>query len=124
MHCIAMNDASMWNPDKRQHIPKIQDILKARELLDGIVRKTPLQSSRTFSGLAGTNFFLKLECLQLTGSFKVCGAFVKLSKLSDKQVRHGVIAASAGNHAQGVAYSGDTKVMQCRYVRPMKGSPT
>jgi len=118
-----MNDDSMWNPDKRQQIPKIQDILKAKELLAETVRKTPLLHSRTFSGLAGTNLFLKLECLQLTGSFKVRGAFVKVSKLSDKQVGHGVIAASAGNHAQGVAYAAATKRIPCTIVMPQNASP-
>jgi threonine dehydratase len=118
-----MNDDSVWNPDKRQRMPKAEDILKARELLGGTVRKTPLQSSKTFSGLAGTNLFLKLECLQVTGSFKVRGAFVKVSKLSDKQAGYGVIAASAGNHAQGVAYAAAIKKIPCTIVMPQTASP-
>ena len=123
MHCRTMNDDSMWNPDKRQRMPKAEEILKARELLAGTVRKTPLQSSRTFSGLAGTNLFMKLECLQVTGSFKVRGAFVKVSKLSDKQAGHGVIAASAGNHAQGVAYAAAIKKIPCTIIMPQNASP-
>jgi threonine dehydratase len=118
-----MNDDSVWNPDKRQKMPTIEEIVKARELLAGIVRKTPLQSSRTFSGLAGANLFLKLECLQLTGSFKVRGAFVKVSRLSDKQAGYGVIAASAGNHAQGVAYAAAIKKIPCTIVMPQNASP-
>jgi len=113
----------MWNPDKRQRMPKAEEILKARELLAGTVRKTPLQSSRTFSGLAGTNLFMKLECLQVTGSFKVRGAFVKVSKLSDKQAGYGVIAASAGNHAQGVAYAAAIKKIPCTIIMPQNASP-
>jgi threonine dehydratase len=92
-------------------------------LLAGTVRKTPLQTSRTFSGLAGTNLFLKLECLQVTGSFKVRGAFVKISRLSEKQAGYGVIAASAGNHAQGVAYAAKIKKIPCTIVMPENASP-
>lgn len=118
-----MNDGSVWNPDKRQQMPKVEDILKARDLLAETIRKTPLQSSRTFSGLAGTNLFMKLECLQVTGSFKARGAFVKVSRLSDKQASHGVIAASAGNHAQGVAYAAAIKKIPCTIVMPQNASP-
>src|SRR5688572_25719129 len=118
-----MNSDSVWNPDKWQKMPTVEDILKARELLSGIVRKTPLQSTRTFSGLADTNLFLKLECLQVTGSFKVRGAFVKVSRLSEKQAGHGVIAASAGNHAQGVAYAAAIKKIPCTIVMPQNASP-
>lgn len=118
-----MNDDSVWNTDRRQKMPTFEDILKAKELLAGTIRKTPLQSTRTFSGLADTNLFLKLECLQVTGSFKVRGAFVKVSKLSEKQAGHGVIAASAGNHAQGVAYAAATKKIPCTIVMPQNASP-
>jgi len=123
MHCIPMNDASVWNHDKKQRAPAVDDILKARELMAGTVRKTPLQNSRTFSRLSGTNLFLKLECQQVTGSFKVRGAFVKVSRLTDKQASHGVIAASAGNHAQGVAYAAAIKKIPCTIVMPQNASP-
>lgn len=118
-----MNDDSVWNPDEKQKMPTVEDILKARELLAGTVRKTPLQSARTFSRLTGMNLFLKLECLQVTGSFKVRGAFVKVSKLSEKRARHGVFAASAGNHAQGVAYAAAIKKIPCTIVMPQNASP-
>lgn len=118
-----MNDESIWNPPKKRHLPTIEDIINAQKLLAGTVRKTPLQTSRTFSGLAGTNLFLKLECLQVTGSFKVRGAFVKISGLSDKQAGYGVIAASAGNHAQGVAYAAMIKKIPCTIVMPENASP-
>lgn len=118
-----MNDESVWNPEKKRRIPTIEDIVKAQELLSGIIRRTPLQTSRTFSGLAGTNLFLKLECLQVTGSFKVRGAFVKISRLSHKQMGYGVIAASAGNHAQGVAYAAMIKKIACTIVMPENASP-
>jgi threonine dehydratase len=118
-----MNDESVWNPEKKRPIPTIEDIVKAQELLSGIIRRTSLQTSRTFSGLAGTNLFLKLECLQVTGSFKVRGAFVKISRLSHKQTGYGVIAASAGNHAQGVAYAAMIKKIPCTIVMPENASP-
>ena len=118
-----MNDASIWKPEKRQRAPTIEDILKAQEILAGTIRKTPLQGSRTFSRLTCTNMFLKLECMQLTGSFKVRGAFVKVSKLTDSQASHGVIAASAGNHAQGVAYAAAIKKIPCTIVMPQNASP-
>jgi threonine dehydratase len=118
-----MKDESVWNPGKKRRTPTIEDIVKAQELLSGIIRRTPLQTSRTFSGLAGTNLFLKLECLQVTGSFKVRGAFVKISRLSHKQTGYGVIAASAGNHAQGVAYAAMIKKIACTIVMPENASP-
>ncbi|MGH9993197.1 MAG: threonine ammonia-lyase [Nitrososphaera sp.] len=118
-----MNNDSFWNSDRKQEPPSVEDIIKARELLASIVRKTPLQSSTTFSRLVGTKIFLKLECLQVTGSFKVRGASVKVGKLSEKQSRYGVIAASAGNHAQGVAYSAALKKIPCTIVMPQNASP-
>jgi threonine dehydratase len=118
-----MNDDSIWDPQKKRRMPNIEDIVNAQKLLTGTVRKTPIQTSRTFSGLAGTNLFLKLECMQVTGSFKVRGAFVKISRLSDKQAGHGVIAASAGNHAQGVAYAAMIKKILCTIVMPETASP-
>ena len=118
-----MNDYSIWDPAKKRRMPTIEDIVNARKLLAGTVRKTPLQTSKTFSGLAGINLFLKLECLQVTGSFKARGAFVKIGGLSDKQSGYGVIAASAGNHAQGVAYAAMIKKIPCTIVMPENASP-
>ena len=112
----------MWKPGRKK-APTFEDIVKAKELLEGTVRKTPLQHSRTFSRLAGTNVYLKQECLQLTGSFKVRGAMSKVSKLSEKQAGYGVIAASAGNHAQGVAYASARKGVPCTIVMPKNASP-
>jgi threonine dehydratase len=118
-----MNNEIVWNLEKKRRIPTFEDILRAQEVLSGTIRKTPLQTSRTFSDLTGTNLFLKLECLQVTGSFKARGAFVKISSLSDKRAGHGVIAASAGNHAQGVAYSAALKNIPCTIVMPQNASP-
>jgi threonine dehydratase len=118
-----MNNETVWNLEKKRHIPTFEDMLRAQEVLSGTIRKTPLQTSRTFSDLTGTNLFLKLECLQVTGSFKARGAFVKISSLSDKRAGHGVIAASAGNHAQGVAYAAALKNIPCTIVMPQNASP-
>jgi threonine dehydratase len=124
MHClILMNGESMWNTDKAQKFPTIQDIVRAREILFGSIRKTPLLRSNTFSKIIGTNIYLKLESFQTTGSFKVRGAFVKINMLSVEQRKHGVIAASAGNHAQGVAYAASNKNIPCTIVMPQNASP-
>ncbi|NLF27067.1 MAG: pyridoxal-phosphate dependent enzyme, partial [Clostridiales bacterium] len=77
-------------------------VLEARERLRGIVRRTELVPSRTLSG-AGREVFLKTETLQHTGSFKLRGAYNRISRLTEDERRAGVVASSAGNHAQGVA---------------------
>src|ERR671914_2163350 len=119
-----MNGQSIWDANKKQDFPTIEDIFRARELLNGTtIRKTPLQRSDTFSKLTGTNIFLKLESLQRTGSFKVRGASVKISMLSKEQRRYGVIAASAGNHAQGVAYAALRNNISCTIIMPQNASP-
>lgn len=80
------------------------DVKKARETLDGMVFKTPLLHSY-FLSHGECDVFLKLENLQRTGSFKMRGAFNKIANLTEEERKKGVIAASAGNHAQGVALS-------------------
>ena len=119
-----MNDANLGDRNNiQQYYPTIKDILKAQGILEGTIRRTPLQNSRTFSRLTETNLFLKLECLQVTGSFKVRGAFVSVSSLTGTQASQGVIAASAGNHAQGVAYAAAIKRIPCTIVMPKNASP-
>jgi len=80
-------------------------IRAARDRAVGIVKTTPLDLSATFTGLCGCNIYLKLENLQKTGSFKVRGALNKIQLLSADARARGVVTASAGNHAQGVAYA-------------------
>jgi threonine dehydratase len=84
---------------------KLQDIKEAKKRLDGIIRRTPMAYAPILSEKFNSNIYLKKENLQLTGSFKLRGAFNKIAILSDEQRAKGVVAASAGNHAQGVAYS-------------------
>ncbi len=83
---------------------RVEDIRTAATLLNGIVWPTPTAPARRLSATLGVDVALKLENLQLTGSFKARGAFVKLDSLDAGQRARGVIAMSAGNHAQGVAF--------------------
>ena len=82
------------------------DISAARERISDHIVTTPFQHSKTLSGLAGAEIFLKFENQQFTASFKERGALNRLLQLSDSEARRGVIAMSAGNHAQAVAYHG------------------
>ncbi|MPZ67022.1 MAG: threonine ammonia-lyase [Pseudonocardiaceae bacterium] len=81
----------------------VEDIRAARELLAGVIRHTPVEASRVLEQRYGDPVALKCENLQRTGSFKIRGAYVRLQRLSDTERGRGVAAASAGNHAQGVA---------------------
>lgn len=81
----------------------LADVEAARELLAGTVSPTPMQHSEALSEHAGTPVHLKLENLQRAGSFKIRGAYTRMSRLSDAEKAKGVVCASAGNHAQGVA---------------------
>lgn len=83
----------------------LHDIATAHEKMAEIVHKTPLDYSLTFSEFSDNDIYLKLENLQKTGSFKVRGSYNKLISLRKEELKNGVIAASAGNHAQGVAYA-------------------
>jgi threonine dehydratase len=85
--------------------PTVADVEAARERLAGRARVTPVYSSETFTRLAGTRVWLKAENLQRTGSFKTRGAFNKISRLGEAERAAGVIAASAGNHGQAVAWA-------------------
>jgi threonine dehydratase len=85
--------------------PELPEIERARERLDGVARVTPVFPSETLSRLAGRPVILKAENLQRTGSFKIRGAYVKLSSLEPERRAAGVVAASAGNHGQAVAWA-------------------
>jgi len=82
----------------------IDDIRAAAQRIAGAVEQTPCVHSRTLSRLVGAEVFLKFENLQFTASFKERGALNKLLSLGEAERRRGVIAMSAGNHAQAVAY--------------------
>ena len=105
--------------------PSIEDIQNARDLLiKNNIKKTPLQKSTTFSEITGSNIFMKIESFQKTGTFKVRGALYKINKISQEKIKNynGIIAASAGNHAQGVAYAAWTKNIPCVIVMQKNAS--
>jgi threonine dehydratase len=81
----------------------VDDMHAARKLLDGVVRTTPVEHSRVLEARVGGPTYLKCENLQRAGSFKIRGAYVRIARLSPAERAAGVVAASAGNHAQGVA---------------------
>ncbi|WAH38917.1 threonine ammonia-lyase [Alicyclobacillus dauci] len=101
-----------------QQEPTLEDIKQARQRLHGVIQETPLDYSATFSRFSDNEIYLKLENLQKTGSFKLRGAFNKIATLSDAERARGVIAASAGNHAQGVAYAARDVGAPCTIVMP------
>jgi threonine dehydratase len=90
----------------------VDDIRAARELLSGVVVPTPLLMSRYLSEAVGGPVHLKCENVQRTGSFKIRGAYVRIARLSEAERAGGVVAASAGNHAQGVALA--ASVLGCK----------
>jgi threonine dehydratase len=102
--------------------PTIADIWHARDVLRGHVGETPMLHSRTFSAMTGADVYLKAENLQRSGSFKLRGATYKIAQLSEEERQHGVIAASAGNHAQGVAIAAHSLGIPCTIVMP-EGAP-
>src|ERR671917_1198516 len=81
----------------------LEEIEDARRRLRGVAVQTHVDQSRALSALAGGPVFVKCENLQRTGSFKIRGAYNRISRLDDTERAAGVVAASAGNHAQGVA---------------------
>ena len=96
----------------------LADIESARDRLKGIINPTPLIQDGRLSEEIGARAFLKAECLQRGGSFKVRGAYNKISRLSEDEKARGVIAASAGNHAQGVALAAKLTGIKSTIVLP------
>lgn len=106
-------------------IPRVTlaDIEAARNVHEpGVVVRTPLEESRWLSGVVGSPVFLKCENLQRAGSFKIRGAYVRMSRLSSEERAHGVVAASAGNHAQGVALAAQQLGIRATVFMP-EGAP-
>jgi len=103
--------------------PTYDEIVKANSLRGDEIKKTPLIHSPTFSDLTNSEVYLKAEFRQKTGSFKIRGAYYKIKSLSEEEKKHGVIAASAGNHAQGVAFASSLEKIPCTIVMPKNASP-
>jgi threonine dehydratase len=93
---------SLQMPGRQLNV-QLSDITSARELLEGVIVDTPMEHSRALGRMIGATVHLKAENLQRAGSFKVRGAYVRMARLTDEEKSRGVVAASAGNHAQGVA---------------------
>ena len=96
----------------------LSDIRDARERVDGVARHTPLERSRTFSEMSGADVHLKLENFQRTGAFKIRGAMNRIATLSPAEREAGVVTASAGNHAQGVALAAERAGVDATVVMP------
>jgi threonine dehydratase len=96
----------------------IEDIYAAEKKLQSVIKKTELIESPVFSNECGNRVFIKPENLQVTGAFKIRGAFNKLSQLSDEEKSRGVIASSAGNHAQGIGYAAQLLGIKATVVMP------
>jgi len=98
------------------------DVVAARKLLRDVISETPVVHSRVLSEAVSGPVYLKCENLQRTGSFKVRGAYVRISRLSDAERARGVVAASAGNHAQGVAFAAGLLGCAATVIMP-EGAP-
>jgi threonine dehydratase len=97
----------------------LADVLAARERLGNAVYRTPCVRSEMLSRITEQGVYLKLENLQMTGSFKERGALNRIAMLTPEQAKHGVVAASAGNHAQGVAYHATLRGIRSVIVMPL-----
>lgn len=99
-----------------------QNIMRAKYKLDGHIHRTPLTLSKTLSDITGSTVYLKLENLQKTGAFKVRGAWNRIAQMTETERARGVITASAGNHAQGVAMAAAQAGIASTIVMPV-GAP-
>lgn len=102
------NGAFIGGRKMNQQVQKdfhVDDIIMASQTIKGVIAPTPLQYNSLLSERYGCRIYLKREDLQSVRSFKIRGAYNRMKKLSDEELKNGVICASAGNHAQGVAYS-------------------
>lgn len=97
---------------------QLADIQQAAKVLEPIITATPLLKDNTASTELESSIYIKAECLQRSGSFKIRGAYNKVSQLSDEEKALGIIAASAGNHAQGVALAGQMHGIHTTIVMP------
>ncbi len=94
------------------------NFLGARDRLRGVIRETPLSRSDYFSKESGNNVYIKAENLQVTGAFKLRGAYNKVAKLTEEERERGIITSSAGNHAQGVAFAAKELGVKATIVMP------
>jgi threonine dehydratase len=107
---------------QRMEQVSVSEVRAAAELLHGVARYTPMESSRPLAQAVGGPVFLKCENLQRTGSFKIRGAYVRIARLSAAEHAAGVVAASAGNHAQGVALAASLVGASAQVYMPVGAS--
>ncbi|MDP8011451.1 MAG: threonine ammonia-lyase [Thermoplasmata archaeon] len=100
------------------------EVMEAEKILRNIVKRTPVEHSRMFSEMSGNDVYLKLENLQTTGSFKIRGAYNKIYHLSEEERSRGVVASSAGNHSQGVAYAAKLLGVKATIFMPVFTPPS
>ena len=100
-----MTEQAVVSPETESFVPPtLSEFEDTLDIVHRVARVTPLESSRYLAEILGVpKVYLKCENLQRTGSFKIRGAYVRIARLSDEERSRGVVAASAGNHAQGVA---------------------
>ena len=131
--CIKGDEKSKFEMEEVKYLyhlaeflmnPTYSEIQNANSMRGNEVKKTPLVYSPTFSDLTGSEIYLKAEFQQKTGSFKMRGAYYKIKLLSSNEKKHGVVAASAGNHAQGVAFASSLEKIPCTIVMPKNASPS
>jgi threonine dehydratase len=113
-----VSDTAVLNPSHLQG-PSLEDFADAAETLKGVAQETPVEVSRYLSEVLGQPVFLKCENLQRTGAYKIRGAYYCISKLSAEEKARGVVAASAGNHAQGVAFAAREQGIKATIFTPV-----
>src|SRR3989442_1257922 len=119
MRFVENDTRTLTHQDQEAYAPVTMAVTwDAYNLLNPRLHHTRLAPSRTLRDLTGADIYLKAENMQRSGSFKVRGASFKLSRLSEQEYRRGVIAASAGNHAQGVAIAAAQHNISCTIVMP------
>lgn len=96
----------------------LKEFKEARGVLSGVIRNTSLVYSPSFSKATGNQIYIKPENMQVTGAYKIRGAYYKISTLSDEEKARGLVTASAGNHAQGVAYAAQAAGVSATIVMP------
>lgn len=109
--------------ENNKPLPLFSDIINAQSVLRNVVKLTPLERSKSFSAMSGAEVYLKLENFQSTGSFKVRGAYYKIKNLTTEEAANGVLCASAGNHAQGVAYAASSLGVKSTVFMPVFAPP-
>jgi threonine dehydratase len=119
---MAKNVSDVHSPVKRDPAVTLEDVQRAAKIIEGAVVRTPCDKSRTLGHDLGAEIWLKFENLQFTAAYKERGALVRLSALSPEERKRGVIAMSAGNHAQGVSYHAGRLGIPATIVMP-EGTP-